>query len=133
MPLKKSDSSKKPKKPKAKKPRKPVPAGSRDNLYRGIASVLVIAIAALVAWQMKPSLGLDLRGGTQITLEAQSTDRVKADAAATDRAVEVLRGRVDALGVSEPTLARTGENRIIVELPDVQDPAKAAEVVGQTA
>jgi SecD/SecF fusion protein len=40
---------------------------------------------------------------------------------------------VDALGVSEPTLARSGENRIIVELPGVQDSAAAAEAVGQTA
>ncbi len=125
--------TKKPKTPKVKKPRPPKAPGARENLWRGVASVLVIAFAALIAWQLKPSLGLDLRGGTQITLEAQSTDRVKADAEATDRAVEVLRGRVDALGVSEPTIARTGEKRIIIELPDVQDPTKAAEVIGQTA
>ncbi|WP_313409596.1 protein translocase subunit SecD [Aeromicrobium sp.] len=129
MALKKSD---KPAKP--KKPRKPkAPAGSRPNLVRGLVCVAVIAIAAFVTFTMSPNLGLDLEGGTQITLEAKSTDRVDADAEATDRALEVLRGRVDALGVAEPTLARSGENRIIVELPNVQDPAKAAEVIGQTA
>ncbi len=138
MPLKKSASekAKKPKKPKAAKPRKPkkqVPAGSRTNLYRGLVSLVVIAIAAIVTFSMSPSLGLDLRGGTQITLETQSTDRVDADAESTDRAVEVLRGRVDALGVSEPTIARSGDKRIIIELPDVQDPSKAVEVIGQTA
>lgn len=135
MPFKKSapDQAKKAKKPKKPSTRRPVPAGSRTNLWRGVASVLVIALAGLIAWQMKPSLGLDLQGGTQITLETQSTDRVEANAESTDRALEVLRGRVDALGVAEPTLARSGDNRIIVELPNVQDPSKAAEVIGQTA
>lgn len=105
----------------------------KSNLWRGLICVTVIAIAAIVSFTMSPNLGLDLRGGTQITLEAKSTDRVKADAEATDRAMEVLRGRVDALGVAEPTLARSGENRIILELPNLQDPSKAAEVIGQTA
>lgn len=53
--------------------------------------------------------------------------------AATDRVLEVLRDRVDALGVAEPTLARSGEQRIIVELPGLRDPAEAAEVLGRTA
>ncbi|MFS0885629.1 protein translocase subunit SecD [Aeromicrobium sp. 179-A 4D2 NHS] len=129
MALNTSNRPAKPAKPKRPKP----PRGPRTNLVRGLVCLTVIAIAAIVTFQMKPNLGLDLRGGTQITLEAKSTDRVEADAEATDRALEVLRGRVDALGVSEPTLARSGENRIIVELPNVQDPAKAAEVIGQTA
>lgn len=102
-------------------------------LWRLISTILVLGLAAGFTYFKDPSLGLDLRGGTQITLQAQDTERQKADADATDRVVEVLRGRVDALGVSEPTLARSGENRIIVELPDVQDPTKAAEVIGQTA
>lgn len=132
MALKKSDKPAKAKKP--KKPRKPkTSSGLHPNVVRGLVCVTVIAIAAIVTFSMSPNLGLDLRGGTQITLEAKSTDRVTADAEATDRALEVLRGRVDALGVSEPTLARSGENRIILELPNVQDPAKAAEVIGQTA
>ncbi len=101
--------------------------------WRALAAFLIIALAGFSAWHFPPNLGLDLRGGTQIVLEAQSTDRVDADADATDRALEVIRGRVDALGVSEPTLARSGENRIIVELPGVQDPEQAAEVIGQTA
>jgi SecD/SecF fusion protein len=80
-----------------------------------------------------PTLGLDLRGGTQIVLETKDADGVEADAEGTDRAVEVLRRRVDALGVSEPSLTRSGEKRIIVELPDVQDPTEAAEAIGRTA
>jgi SecD/SecF fusion protein len=81
----------------------------------------------------KPRLGLDLRGGTQIVLQTHDSATVKANAESTDRTLEVLRGRVDALGVSEPTLARAGEDRIIVELPGLQDPREAARVIGKTA
>src|SRR5690606_7217972 len=42
-------------------------------------------------------------------------------------------GRVDALGVAEPTLVQSGDNRIIVELPDLDDPREAERVIGQTA
>lgn len=47
--------------------------------------------------------------------------------------MEVLRGRIDALGVAEPTIARSGSDRIVVELPGVQDPRKATDVLGRTA
>lgn len=97
---------------------------------------LVLALLGLCAWlsvEKEPRLGLDLRGGTQLTLQAESTDRVKANAENVDKAIEVLRGRVDALGVAEPTLTRAGENRILVELPDVQDPRRAEEALGRTA
>ena len=106
---------------------------NRAPLWRAIASFVVLAGALAFAIFQPAQLGLDLRGGTQIVLETQDSDRIEADAEATDRALEVLRGRVDALGVAEPTLARSGENRIIVELPGVQDPREAAEQLGQTA
>lgn len=106
---------------------------TRPTVWRALATFAVVAAAIAIAYVKPAKLGLDLRGGTQIVLQTQSTDRVKADAESTDRALEVLRGRVDALGVSEPTLARSGENRIIVELPGVQDPREAAEVIGKTA
>lgn len=78
-------------------------------------------------------LGLDLKGGTHIVLETRDGPGVRADGPATDRALEVLRQRVDALGVAEPSLSRAGERRIVVELPGVQDPREAAEVIGRTA
>ena len=112
------------------------PAGgrrSRADLVRVLAAVAVIAAAAFFALTSPVRLGLDLRGGTQIVLETRDTGTVVADAASTDRVVEVLRKRVDALGVSEPTLARSGDTRIIVELPGVQDPREAAETIGRTA
>ncbi|MCF2434962.1 hypothetical protein LV779_11045 [Streptomyces thinghirensis] len=66
-------------------------------------------------------------------LETKSTATTDADREATDRTVEVLRGRIDALGVAEPTIVRSGDNRVVVELPGVQDPKKAADVLGRTA
>ena len=82
---------------------------SRGVLVRLLLVLGLLAGCAALALNREPRLGLDLRGGTQITLQASSTDRVEANAESTDRAIEVLRGRVDALGISEPTLTRAGE------------------------
>ncbi len=106
---------------------------NRAPLWRAIAAFVVLAASLAFAYFKPANLGLDLEGGTQIVLETQDTDRVQADAESTARALEVIRGRVDALGVAEPTLAQSGERRIIVELPGVTDPREAAEVIGQTA
>lgn len=106
---------------------------SRASLVRAVLALTVLGLSLYAALTLSPRLGLDLRGGTQIVLETRDGNGVRADAVATDRALEVLRKRVDALGVSEPTLARSGERRIIVELPGLQDPAEAADVIGRTA
>ncbi|HSK27069.1 MAG TPA: protein translocase subunit SecD [Jiangellales bacterium] len=105
----------------------------RSSLVRAVVALAVLLASTYVVLTSSPRLGLDLRGGTQIVLETSDSPTVTADAEATDRTLEVLRRRVDALGVSEPTLARSGERRIIVELPGLQDPAEAAEVIGRTA
>jgi len=102
-------------------------------LARALAALVVVGGSAAVAATGSPTLGLDLRGGTQIVLETRDAPGIAADSAATDRVLEVLRGRVDGLGVAEPSLNRSGENRIVVELPGLQDPAEAAEVLGRTA
>jgi SecD/SecF fusion protein len=106
---------------------------SRPSVVRALLAFTVMTSALYFAITVPARLGLDLRGGTQIVLETRDSPTAKADAEATDRALEVLRRRVDALGVSEPTLARSGERRIIIELPGIQDPREAAEVVGRTA
>ena len=110
-------------------------ASSRNTapFWRAVAAFIIVAISGYVAVTNAPKLGLDLSGGTQIVLQTHDSAKVKANAESTDRALGVLRGRVDALGVSEPTLTRSGEDRIIVELPDVQDPKQAEEVIGTTA
>ncbi|HEX5878636.1 MAG TPA: protein translocase subunit SecD [Actinomycetota bacterium] len=82
----------------------------------------------------KPArLGLDLRGGTQIVLEAKDGSGQPVDGDTLARTLEVLRRRVDQLGVAEPTLQRSGDRRVIVELPGVYDPEEATEVIGRTA
>ena len=101
--------------------------------WRAVAALGVVAGAAALAFTKPVQLGLDLQGGTQIVLEAQNTDRVQVDGDVASRTLEVLRRRVDALGVSEPSLQRSGQRRIIVELPGVADPDEAVEVIGRTA
>lgn len=107
---------------------------------RALIVVLVIAGSVFVATTKPIWLGLDLRGGTQVVLEAHDTDHVQVtDLVRVDggdvafRTLEVLRRRVDALGVAKPTLQRSGDRRIIVELPGVADPDEAVEVIGGTA
>jgi SecD/SecF fusion protein len=100
---------------------------------RALVSLVVLAASVYLLLTTAPRLGLDLRGGTQILLETHDSPTATADREATDRTLEVLRRRVDALGVAEPLLARSGDNRIIVELPGVQDPREAVEVIGRTA
>ncbi|MFJ5934260.1 protein translocase subunit SecD [Streptomyces sp. NPDC093071] len=106
---------------------------SRATLWRALLALAVVALSLWIALTTPPRLGLDLRGGTRIVLQTEDGPTVRADAAATDRALEVLRKRVDGLGVAEPSLARSGERRIVVELPGLRDPRKAAETIGRTA
>ncbi len=102
-------------------------------LVRAVLALGILVASVYFAVTTPARLGLDLKGGTQIVLETQDSPTVTANRESTDRAVEVLRRRVDALGVAEPSLTRSGDRRIIVELPGVQDPREAAEVIGRTA
>jgi preprotein translocase subunit SecD len=77
--------------------------------------------------------GLDLRGGVYVVLEARPDEGEQVSGETLDRAIATIRNRVDALGVSEPVIAKQGENRIRVELPDVADSEKAIEMIGRTA
>ncbi|MGW4006273.1 protein translocase subunit SecD [Streptomyces nigra] len=99
---------------------------------RGLLALAVIALSLFVSFTQPVRLGLDLRGGTQIVLETRPGEG-DSPAEATDRTLEVLRDRIDALGVAEPSLSRSGTDRIVVELPGVQDPTEAADVLGRTA
>ena len=98
------------------------------------AVVLAVVAAAVVLVAIRPArLGLDLEGGTQIVLEARPAGGRSVDGDTIDRTLEALRRRVDQLGVAEPSLQRSGDRRILVELPGVADPAAAVEVIGKTA
>ncbi|MFD9431942.1 protein translocase subunit SecD [Streptomyces sp. NPDC060002] len=106
---------------------------NRSPRSRGLIALAAVALSLYIALTVPVHLGLDLRGGTQIVLETRPTTAADADTEATDRTVEVLRGRIDALGVAEPAITRSGSDRIVVELPGLQDPRKAADVLGRTA
>ncbi|MBI4720348.1 MAG: protein translocase subunit SecD [Chitinivibrionia bacterium] len=79
-------------------------------------------------------LGLDLQGGMHLVLEVDDealSDDEKKDAL--DRAIKIIRNRVDQFGVSEPVIQKQGSKRIIVELPGLQDADRAKGLIGQTA
>jgi preprotein translocase subunit SecD len=116
----------------------------RSKVTASLVLVIVVAIVAgvinyqgLIAKNAKlaPKLGLDLRGGVRIVLEAQDTESAKATNEAIDAAVSVIDKRVNALGVSEAIAVREGANskRIIVELPGWEDPERAKQLIGKTA
>ncbi len=109
---------------------------SRGVWVRFILVLGLLAGCAALAVNVKPNLGLDLRGGAQFVFEAEGTEQTPATAENVDKTLEVLRGRVDALGVAESTLVRQGENRILVELPGVtndEEAQEAEERIGTTA
>jgi SecD/SecF fusion protein len=106
---------------------------SRATAVRAVLALVVLVVSGWLVATRPARLGLDLRGGTQIVLETRDGELAKATAKSTDDALEVLRRRVDELGVAEPTLARSGDRRIMVELPGVTDPEEAVEVIGRTA
>lgn len=79
-------------------------------------------------------LGLDLQGGLYLVLEVDDTgldEDAKRDAV--DRALEILRNRVDQFGVSEPIIQKQGANRIVIQLPGEEDLQRAKTLIGQTA
>ncbi|CAN5883297.1 protein translocase subunit SecD [soil metagenome] len=106
---------------------------NRQLLWRGLFAVLVVAGSVALALTREPRLGLDLKGGSQIVLETRPDEGREVNDDAVTRTVEVLRRRVDQLGVSESSLQRSGDRRIIVELPGVEDPQQAVDVIGRTA
>ncbi len=121
----------------------------KQSKIRGILILLVLIVTAyyflpLVVpnlpsfWTDKElKLGLDLQGGSQIQLEVDFTDltlseKEKEDAIKT--ALQIIRNRIDQFGVAEPTIQRVGTtNRIIIQLPGLDDPSRAKDLIGKTA
>ena len=77
--------------------------------------------------------GLDIAGGLYVLLEAVETGDQELDEDAIERAITVIRMRVDELGVAEPIIAAQGDNRIRIELPDLEDVEQARSIIGRTA
>ena len=100
-----------------------------------VAALLGVALLAIPGSRLhqEPTLGLDLQGGLEVTLQAvPPPDRDLTDEDL-DRSVEIMRSRVDKLGVTEPEIRKQGDDQIVIQLPGVRDPAAAAEIIGTTA
>jgi preprotein translocase subunit SecD len=78
-------------------------------------------------------LGLDLRGGTQIILKPVETGTEEVTDEAIDKAQLIILNRIDKLGISEPLVTRDFNRNIIVQLPGVDDPERAIDIIGKTA
>ncbi len=106
----------------------------RRNLF---ILLLVAGLLAASVWVIldKPTKrGLDLRGGVELVYEAKPTPQQPTiTEEAIERAIDVMRERVDQLGVAEPEIQRSGQTQISVGLPDVENAAEAQEQVGQVA
>ena len=97
--------------------------------------IIALAIAAIVVIVKMPTkLGLDLVGGSRIVLEAQTTDTIAKITPDMMSSLQfAIENRVNALGVAETVVQQTGEKRLLVEIPNISDPAKAKEFLGETA
>ncbi|MFK8184140.1 MAG: protein translocase subunit SecD [Phormidesmis sp.] len=100
-----------------------------------LAALLALVIAAVVIIVNVPTqLGLDLRGGTQLTMQVNATEQIPSvgerELAAVQRVIE---NRVNGLGVSEAVVQSVGQDQLSIQLPGVSDPEKAERVLGGTA
>ncbi len=98
--------------------------------------VIVVIVAAFFLFyppKEKVRLGLDLQGGSNILLECKDTPNAKVDNDSVNRVLEIIRNRIDQLGVAEPTIQREGSRRILVQLPGIKDPEAAIDLIGKTA
>src|SRR6516165_3594170 len=106
-------------------------------LVVGLVIASLIVIAGVPGTSVKPKktvLGLDLKGGVELVYQGQpSAQTPKVTPDALQRAVDIMRSRVDQLGVAEPQIQTTGNDLITVGLPNVTDTARAERQVGSTA
>jgi preprotein translocase subunit SecD len=100
-----------------------------------LAFVLLLMIGAIIVINQIPTrLGLDLRGGSQLTLQVKPTDKVKEITPQVLEGVQkVVEGRINSLGVSEALVQTSGKDQLLVQLPGVSDPKEAEQVLGGTA
>jgi len=97
-----------------------------------LVGALLAGSVALIATK-KTREGLDLKGGVELVYQAKPTKFSKVTGDAMSRTIDIMRDRVDQLGVAEPEIQRSGSDQIDVALPDVTNAARAAQQVGTTA
>ena len=101
-------------------------------IVAGLIGVGLLAVPGS-PFEKEATLGLDLQGGLEVTLQAVPPKNRQLQESDLDRSVEILRDRIDALGVAEPDIRKQGENQIVVDYPGVDDPERVLEIIGQTA
>jgi preprotein translocase subunit SecD len=102
--------------------------------YLGALAGILVILYALVFFtgdSSTPKLGLDLEGGTQVTLQAQTTDGKPPSSAALNQARQIIERRVNGLGVAEAEVVTQSPDRIVISVPGAN--GDAAKSVGQTA
>ncbi|MBA2740879.1 MAG: protein translocase subunit SecD, partial [Actinobacteria bacterium] len=100
-----------------------------------VAALIGVALLAVPGSPVRqePTLGLDLQGGLEVTLQAVPPPNRDLTEDDLDRSVEIMRSRVDRLGVTEPEIRTQGDDQIVIQLPGVSDPQSAADIIGKTA
>ena len=107
-----------------------------DRQRHGFVLLLVaglLAASVLVIATQKTLLGLDLKGGVQLVYQAKPTPQSAVNQTSLNRAVDIMRSRVDQLGVSQPEIQTSGGDQISVGLPDVTNVKRAEDEVGTVA
>jgi preprotein translocase subunit SecD len=102
---------------------------------RGLIFILAVVVALVyLGFSREVRLGLDLKGGTQLTLQAVPTEEVPEITPEVMQGVEaVIQQRINGLGVAEPLVQISGQDRLFVQLPGVADPDRAIALLGDTA
>ncbi len=107
------------------------------TLVVAVVAAALVGVALLVIpgspFEQRPTLGLDLQGGLEVTLQAVPPPDRELTQSDLDRSVEIMRSRVDRLGVAEPEIRTQGDDQITIQLPGIKDPEAAAQVIGKTA
>ena len=99
---------------------------------RAIIMLMAILLPILSLYYKHLNLGLDLRGGTYVVLQAdEKSGKLQPDTM--DKVRDIVDRRVNSLGIAEPNIQRSGDNRLIVELAGVKDSQTAIDLIGTTA
>ena len=108
---------------------------SKRSLWVSLILTVLASLGAVTIAQVTkttPTLGLDLQGGFSVVLQAREVNGELPSEESVEKAKDIIRQRVDGLGVAEPEIVRQGRT-VIVQLPGVTDRSKAEQVVGCTA
>lgn len=105
----------------------------RKRVLKIVLIFILIGLAIFSYLYNGINLGLDLAGGAQIVLEAQDTPQRKVTPDTMQTVKQIIENRVNELGLKEPRIQLEGERRIIVTLPEVDNPSEAIKTIGRTA